>query len=233
MEKTVKPYDADWNLLLYFSLSAASPTCMAVRTMAIYTVVDASQVKLSWKKLPYWCQCVMYGPSSSGQRANWQILFRRLRRSSPYLNRLSILSYIFLVSSCLTRVIHTLHITCSGSNRFSFAILKSLSCVINAVQEKRKPRAHVRSPLLHFFTLLVSLLVPEVLAVAPWVFVVILWESASSPKQLQGSIEARCKVQKYSSSRKRGIGLRNIRPIVQTKCISICSVRKMSRDRSS
>lgn len=54
IEMMVKPYDADTNELLLCRLSRANPTCMAVRTMAMYTVVDASQVKLSWRKLPYW-----------------------------------------------------------------------------------------------------------------------------------------------------------------------------------
>jgi hypothetical protein len=47
IEKMVKPYDADTNELLPCRLSRANPTCMVVRTMAMYTVVDASQAKLS------------------------------------------------------------------------------------------------------------------------------------------------------------------------------------------
>lgn len=60
IEKTVKPYDADWNALLLARAFVARPTCMAVRTIAMYIVVDVSQVKLSLKKLPYWFQCDMY-----------------------------------------------------------------------------------------------------------------------------------------------------------------------------
>jgi len=42
IENMVKPYDADKNESLPLSLSIANPACMAVRTMAMYTVVDAS-----------------------------------------------------------------------------------------------------------------------------------------------------------------------------------------------
>jgi hypothetical protein len=42
MEKTVKPYDAAWKAPLSPSLVVESPTCIAVSTMATYTVDPAS-----------------------------------------------------------------------------------------------------------------------------------------------------------------------------------------------
>jgi hypothetical protein len=42
IEKTVNLYDADWKALLSARDLVARPTCMAVKTMAMYTVADAS-----------------------------------------------------------------------------------------------------------------------------------------------------------------------------------------------
>ena len=56
IEMTVKPYETAWNATLFWRAFVASPTCMAVKTKAMYTVADASQDKLSCKKPPYWFQ---------------------------------------------------------------------------------------------------------------------------------------------------------------------------------
>jgi hypothetical protein len=47
-------------------------------------------------------------------------------------------------------------------------------------------------------------------------------------KQGRSCSQRRYRLQKRGSSRNRGIGLRKIRPVVQTRCISICSVTKIS-----
>jgi hypothetical protein len=51
---TVKPYDAAWKMLSSANAFVAKPTCMAVKTIAMYASTDASQAKLSWRKLLYW-----------------------------------------------------------------------------------------------------------------------------------------------------------------------------------
>ncbi|KAI1270310.1 hypothetical protein F5Y18DRAFT_421802 [Xylariaceae sp. FL1019] len=43
MEKTVSPYEADWKAWSSARASVASPTCIAVKTIAMYTVAEASQ----------------------------------------------------------------------------------------------------------------------------------------------------------------------------------------------
>ena len=56
IKKTVNPYDADWKASLSARDFVARPICIAVRTTAMYTIADASQAKLSGKKVLYWCQ---------------------------------------------------------------------------------------------------------------------------------------------------------------------------------
>jgi hypothetical protein len=50
--KIVKPQDADWNTSFAARDVVARPTCIAVRTIAIYTETVASHAKCSRRKSP-------------------------------------------------------------------------------------------------------------------------------------------------------------------------------------
>ncbi|KAK1842818.1 hypothetical protein CCHR01_14563 [Colletotrichum chrysophilum] len=63
----------------------ARPSCIAVRTIAMYTVADASQAKLSRKDFPCRYHRGTYVLSLKFDRMD-RSLFSRPRRSSPYMN---------------------------------------------------------------------------------------------------------------------------------------------------
>ena len=230
IEKTVKPYDADWNVLLSFSLSAASPTCRqddgdihCRRRQPGKVILDEASILVPMRHVR--------------DQKRWPA-----RETVDFIQTAE--AELFIFESFIDFVVYVLNVellnqghSCASRHLFWKQTLLSCDFKVALVCNQRgvgEEEAESTCPQL-FVALLHTLGVAFGACVATTTlgFRVMFWGSAFSPQQLQGSVEARYKVQKRGSNRKRGIGLRNIRFVVQIKCISICSVRQISRDRSN